>query len=96
MSKEAKIGFALAGAGLFFGIIASYLVAVKLLNVGSVYFIHNMWNFTHGKDIIMAMSKAFVFAILIVFIGCQQGLTTRNGAVGVGRATTYRSPSTCR
>jgi phospholipid/cholesterol/gamma-HCH transport system permease protein len=78
----------LVGECLFFGILASYFVAVKLLNVGSVYFIHNMWNFTHGKDIVMAMSKAFIFAILIVFIGCQQGLTTRNGAVGVGRATT--------
>jgi phospholipid/cholesterol/gamma-HCH transport system permease protein len=73
---------------LFFGILASYFVAVKLLNVGSVYFLHNMWSFTHGKDITMAMTKGFVFAFLIVFIACQQGLTTRNGAVGVGRATT--------
>jgi phospholipid/cholesterol/gamma-HCH transport system permease protein len=29
-----------------------------------------------------------VFAILIVFVACQQGLNTRDGAVGVGRATT--------
>ncbi len=73
---------------LFFGILVSYFVAVQLLNVGSVYFLHNMWNFTHGKDITMAMTKGFVFAFLIVFIACQQGLTTRDGAVGVGRATT--------
>ena len=40
------------------------------------------------RDIIMALSKAFCFALLIVFISCHKGLTTREGAVGVGRATT--------
>jgi phospholipid/cholesterol/gamma-HCH transport system permease protein len=29
-----------------------------------------------------------VFALIVVFVGCQQGLTTSNGAVGVGRSTT--------
>jgi phospholipid/cholesterol/gamma-HCH transport system permease protein len=36
----------------------------------------------------MAVSKAFCFGILIVFISCHKGLTSREGAVGVGRATT--------
>ncbi len=36
----------------------------------------------------MGMTKAFVFALLIVFISCNKGLTAREGAVGVGRATT--------
>jgi phospholipid/cholesterol/gamma-HCH transport system permease protein len=43
---------------------------------------------TQRRDIIMALTKAFSFAILIVFISCHKGLTTREGAVGVGRATT--------
>ncbi|HEV8186015.1 MAG TPA: ABC transporter permease, partial [Chthoniobacterales bacterium] len=38
--------------------------------------------------IVMALSKAFCFALLIVFISCHKGLTTREGAVGVGKATT--------
>src|SRR5437588_11732839 len=47
-----------------------------------------MVRWTRRKDIIMALTKAFVFALLIVFISCQKGLTAREGAVGVGRATT--------
>ncbi|OHE78301.1 MAG: ABC transporter permease [Verrucomicrobia bacterium RIFCSPHIGHO2_12_FULL_41_10] len=73
---------------VFFGILASFLVATMLLRVSSVYFMQNMWSFTDGHNIVMALSKGFVFAIIIVFISCQQGLTTREGAVGVGKATT--------
>ena len=40
------------------------------------------------RDIIMGLTKASCFAILIVFISCHKGLTTREGAVGVGKATT--------
>ncbi len=36
----------------------------------------------------LAVSKAFCFGVLIVFISCQKGLSAREGAVGVGRATT--------
>jgi len=78
----------LVGECVFFGLLASYFVATRLLNVSSVYFLHHMWSYTHNKDIAMAMTKGFVFALIVVFVGCQQGLTTRNGAVGVGRSTT--------
>ena len=30
----------------------------------------------------------FYLAIVIVFVACHQGLNTKNGAVGVGRAPT--------
>jgi phospholipid/cholesterol/gamma-HCH transport system permease protein len=40
------------------------------------------------RDIIMGLTKAFCFAIIIVFISCHRGLTTKEGAVGVGKATT--------
>ncbi len=36
----------------------------------------------------MALIKGFFFAIVIVFVSCHQGLTAREGAVGVGRAPT--------
>ena len=36
----------------------------------------------------MGLTKGFCFAILIVFISCHKGLNSREGAVGVGRATT--------
>jgi len=70
------------------GIVAGYFVAVFLLEVNGPYYVANMVRWTQMRDIVMAMSKAFAFALLIVFISCHKGLTTREGAVGVGRATT--------
>jgi phospholipid/cholesterol/gamma-HCH transport system permease protein len=70
------------------GILAGYLVAIGLLEVNGTYYVANMVRWTQLRDIIMALSKAFCFALLIVFISCHKGLTTREGAVGVGKATT--------
>jgi phospholipid/cholesterol/gamma-HCH transport system permease protein len=71
-----------------FGTVAGYFVAVYLLDVNGPYYVANMVRWTRPRDIIMAMTKASVFALLIVFISCHKGLTAREGAVGVGRATT--------
>src|SRR5438270_227895 len=70
------------------GIAAGYLVAIFMLDINGTYYMANMVRWTRSRDIIMGLSKAFCFGILIVFISCQKGLTTREGAVGVGRATT--------
>jgi phospholipid/cholesterol/gamma-HCH transport system permease protein len=70
------------------GIAAGYLVSVYLLEVNGPYYMANMVRWTGMRDIIMGLSKAFVFGILIVFISCHKGLTSREGAVGVGKATT--------
>jgi len=71
-----------------FGIVAGYLVAIYLLGVNGPYYVDNMVHWTRSRDIIMGLTKAFCFALLIVFISCHKGLTAREGAVGVGRATT--------
>ena len=70
------------------GILAGYLVAIGLLEVNGPYYMANMVRWTQMRDIVMSLTKAFSFAILIVFISCHKGLTSREGAVGVGRATT--------
>jgi len=70
------------------GIAAGYFVAIGLLEVNGTYYVANMVRWTQMRDIIMALSKAFCFALLIVFISCHKGLTTSEGAVGVGKATT--------
>jgi phospholipid/cholesterol/gamma-HCH transport system permease protein len=70
------------------GIAAGYFVAITLLDVSGTYYVANMVRWTLMRDIVMAMSKAYIFALLIVFISCHKGLTTREGAVGVGRSTT--------
>lgn len=70
------------------GIVAGYFVAIYLLEVNGTYYVANMVRWTQMRDIIMGLTKAFCFALLIVFISCHKGLTAREGAVGVGQATT--------
>jgi len=71
-----------------FGIAAGYFTAVYLLGIDGTYYVANMVRWTQMRDITMGLTKAFCFAVLIVFISCHKGLTAREGAVGVGRATT--------
>jgi phospholipid/cholesterol/gamma-HCH transport system permease protein len=70
------------------GIAAGYFVAIGLLEVNGTYYMANMVRWTQMRDIVMGLTKAFCFALLIVFISCHKGLTAREGAVGVGQATT--------
>jgi phospholipid/cholesterol/gamma-HCH transport system permease protein len=70
------------------GVLAGYFVATNVLGISAAYYMHQMVLYTGPRDIKMALTKAFVFAVLIVFISCHQGLQTKNGAVGVGRAPT--------
>jgi phospholipid/cholesterol/gamma-HCH transport system permease protein len=71
-----------------FGIAAGYFIAIYMLEINGTYYMANMVRWTLSRDIIMGLTKAFCFGILIVFISCHKGLTAREGAVGVGRATT--------
>src|SRR6202165_4505603 len=64
------------------GIVAGYFVAIFLLDINGTYYVANMVRWTQMRDIIMALTKAFCFALLIVFISCHKGLTSREGAVG--------------
>lgn len=43
---------------------------------------------TDMSDMLRGLVKSFVFAVIIVLIGCYQGLRTRQGAAGVGISTT--------
>ena len=70
------------------GILAGYFVGTQLLGISAPYYVHNMLKFTGGRDLKMALTKGFAFAILIAFISCHQGLNAKEGAVGVGRAPT--------
>jgi len=70
------------------GILAGQFVAVKMLGVPEVYYVDYMLRFTALRDVKMALTKGFVFAILVALIACREGLNAEEGAVGVGRATT--------
>ena len=70
------------------GILAGEFVAVKLLGIPGVYYVNYMIKFTALRDLKMALTKGFVFAMLVALIACYEGLNAEEGAVGVGRATT--------
>ena len=70
------------------GIIAGYFVGVGLMDIPSPYYLDYMLKFTRVRDVKMALCKGFVFAVVIVFVSCHQGLNAKEGAEGVGRAPT--------
>ncbi|MDB6151863.1 MAG: hypothetical protein JWL90_316 [Chthoniobacteraceae bacterium] len=70
------------------GILAGYFVGTKVLGISDAYYLNTMIKFTGARDIKMALTKGFVFGLLVVFIACHQGLNAKEGAVGVGRAPT--------
>jgi len=51
-------------------------------------FVGSIRSYSHYSDFLKGLVKAVVFGGIIVLIGCYQGLSTRGGAAGVGRATT--------
>ncbi len=70
------------------GAMAGYFVGTRVLGISQAYYWDAMVRFTGARDIKMALTKGFFFAILVVFIACHQGLNAKEGAVGVGRAPT--------
>jgi phospholipid/cholesterol/gamma-HCH transport system permease protein len=69
-------------------LISSYFVGVTVLDISGPYHIQNTLRYVQMRDVQMALSKGFVFAVLIAFVACHQGLHAKEGAVGVGRAPT--------
>lgn len=71
------------GAGLIGGYIAATTNGVT-----PTMFWRSFQDITTVQDQFQGLLKTIPFAIIIVLVGCRQGLTTKGGAQGVGRATT--------
>jgi len=78
----------LIGESAALGIIASAVVGTGPFNVNYYYWMNQMEKYTDYTDIIIALIKGLVFGVLIVCISCHQGMSAKDGAVGVGRSTT--------
>ena len=70
------------------GIFGGYIMGVFNLNINSGLYIDTTFRFLTTKDVMTGVIKSFVFGAIIALIGCYQGLNTRGGAEGVGKATT--------
>src|SRR5437867_8326872 len=70
------------------GVGSGYAVAVGFLNIDPSYTWHNRVNYTSPEDALMGLIKAVVYGAMIGLISCYKGMHCREGAEGVGRATT--------
>lgn len=72
----------------YVGVIGSYIVGIYLLGINEGPFMYRLYYYVDAKDIWGGLIKAAIFGFLIAGISCYMGFRTRNGAEGVGRATT--------
>ena len=70
------------------GMLGGYLIGVGNLGINPHLYLQTAFKYLTLKDIYTGLSKSFVFALVISLVGSYQGIQTRGGAVGVGRATT--------
>lgn len=70
------------------GIIGGYLVSVMLLGSNPTVYIRRTYDYLDLEDVYVGLLKACIFGMIIAIIGCYQGMNTRGGAEGVGKATT--------
>lgn len=69
------------------GLFGSYLFALGA-GVSGEEFWTSVHTYTKVSDLLHGLMKSVVFGFLIGLVACQQGLRTKGGATGVGRATT--------
>lgn len=74
--------------GNFFGMFGGFLIGVLNLNINSNLYIDTTVQYLTNKDIWTGLVKSGTFAMLIALIACHKGITTKGGAVGVGKSTT--------
>ncbi|WP_167100179.1 MlaE family ABC transporter permease [Sphingomonas oligoaromativorans] len=70
------------------GIMGGYLLSIYKLGFNPASYLATTRQFLEWDDIRMAVVKAAVFGFIIALMGCYNGLHTRGGAAGVGKATT--------
>ena len=69
------------------GVLGGYVVALDN-DISPALFWRSFQDNVSLLDQAHGLIKTIPFALLIALIGCRQGLTTRGGAAGVGKATT--------
>jgi phospholipid/cholesterol/gamma-HCH transport system permease protein len=69
-------------------IVGGMWLANTVAHIGYAEFIDSVRSRVVLNDFLKGLIKSAVFGVIIVLVGSYQGLRTRGGAAGVGRATT--------
>jgi phospholipid/cholesterol/gamma-HCH transport system permease protein len=70
------------------GMAGGALITRSLFGQPIQVFMDSAQSLLQGIDFFSGLAKSWVFALIIGTIACDQGLSTQNGAEGVGRSTT--------
>ena len=70
------------------GMLGGFIVGTTSLHINADLYIQTTFKYLELSDVYTGLVKAFVFGIVIALISCYEGLYTKGGAEGVGRATT--------
>ncbi|TAM85905.1 ABC transporter permease [bacterium] len=63
-------------------------IAHEVANISPQDYITSVRQTITMTDVSKGLLKSLIFAMIVALVGCYQGLTTRGGAAGVGKATT--------
>ncbi len=69
------------------GIVGGAIVGYTQLGVSLTAYFDNAARYAENKDLYVGLFKALLFGLIIVTVACHQGFATKEGAVGVGKAT---------
>ena len=72
----------------FMGIAGGFLVATMKVGVGPYTFIYSIETFTDLSDFTGGLIKSMFFGGIVALVGCLKGMGAKEGAEGVGQATT--------
>jgi phospholipid/cholesterol/gamma-HCH transport system permease protein len=78
----------LTGLAIYIGYWGGYELLVGVQGSPAAAYQEGFYKLLDLRDLWIALVKALVFGIIIALVGCWRGYRTRNGAEGVGSATT--------
>ncbi|HZU53691.1 MAG TPA: ABC transporter permease [Holophagaceae bacterium] len=78
----------LTAVSIYIGYWGGYELLVGVQSAPAAAYQEGFYKLLDLRDLWIALVKALVFGIIIALVGCWRGYRTRNGAEGVGSATT--------
>ncbi len=78
----------LTAEAIWCGILSSQFLTVDLFGIPEPWYTEQLLSHTRSSDVIAGLVKSVLFGFLIVIASCHRGLSAKDGAMGVGQATT--------
>lgn len=78
----------LTGFSIWIGYWGGYFLLVGVEGQSATIYAADFYKLLAIRDLGIALTKAFVFGLIIALVGCWRGYRTRGGAEGVGNAPT--------